>query len=51
MTPQRVDLRKHLERDVPLACAATRSRRRRNDVDEKDGCRNSAQEMTPQRLW
>ena len=32
------------ESDVPLACAATRSRGRRNDVDEEDGCRDSASE-------
>ena len=39
------------ESDVPLACAATPSRSRRNDVDEEDGCRDSASETTPQRLW
>ena len=38
------------ESDVPLACAATPSRSRRNDVDEEDGCRDSASETTPQRL-
>ena len=35
--------------DVLLACAATRSRSRRSDMDEKYSCRDSAQEMTPQR--
>ena len=39
------------ESDVPLACAATPSRSRRNDVNEEDGCRDSASETTPQRLW
>ena len=39
------------ESDVPQACAATPSRSRRNDVDEEDGCRDSASETTPQRLW
>ena len=39
------------ESDVPLACAATPSRSRRNDVDEEDSCRDSASETTPQRLW
>ena len=39
------------ESDVPLACAATPSQSRRNDVDEEDGCRDSASETTPQRLW
>ena len=39
------------ESDDPLACAATPSRSRRNDVDEEDGCRDSALETTPQRLW
>ena len=39
------------ESDVPLACAATLSRSRRNDVDEEDGCRDSVSETTPQRLW
>ena len=39
------------ESDVPLACAATPSRSRRNDVDEENGCRDSASETTPQRLW
>ena len=39
------------ESDVPQACAATPSQSRRNDVDEEDGCRNSASETTPQRLW
>ena len=38
------------ESDVPLACAATPSRSRRNDGDEEDGCRDSASETTPQRL-
>ena len=37
------------ESDVPLACAATPSRSRRNDTDESYGCRDSAKEMTPQR--
>ena len=37
--------------DVLLACAATRSWSRRNDREGKYGCRDSAQEMTPQRLW
>ena len=32
------------ESDVPLACAATPSRSRRNGVDEEDGCRDSASE-------
>ena len=36
------------ESDVPLACAATPSRK---DEDEEDGCRDSASETTPQRLW
>ena len=39
------------ESDVPQACAATPSQSRRNDVDEEDGCRDSASETTPQRLW
>ena len=30
------------ESDAPLACAVTPSRSRRNDVDEEDGCRDSA---------
>ena len=34
MTPQRLELKEHLECDVLLACAATRSRGRRSDVDE-----------------
>ena len=34
MTPQRLELQEHLECDALLACAATRSRSRRNDVDE-----------------
>ena len=34
MTPQRLELQEHLEWDVLLACAATRSRDRRSDVDE-----------------
>ena len=38
------------ESDVPLACAVTPSRSRRNDVDEEHG-RDSASETTPQRLW
>ena len=33
-----------LESDVPQACAATPSQSRRNDVDEEDGCRDSASE-------
>ena len=32
------------ESDVPLACATTQSRSRRNDVDEEDGCRDSVSE-------
>ena len=43
MTPQRLELQKHLECDVLLACAATRSRSRRSDMDVKYGCRDSAQ--------
>ena len=39
------------ESDVPQACAATPSQSRRNDMDEEDGCRDSASETTPQRLW
>ena len=42
MTPQRLELQKHLESDVLLACAATRSRSRRSDMDVKYGCRDSA---------
>ena len=34
MTPQRRELQEHLGCDVLLACAATRSRSRRSDVDE-----------------
>ena len=34
MTPQRLELQEHLECDVLLACAATRNRGRRSDVDE-----------------
>ena len=34
MTPQRLELQEHLEWDVLLACAATRSQGRRRDVDE-----------------
>ena len=30
------------ESDVPLACAVTPSRSRRNDTDESTGCRDSA---------
>ena len=37
------------ESDVPLACATTPSRSRRNDTDENYSCRNSTQEVTPQR--
>ena len=33
---------------VLLACAATRSRNRRNDREGKYGCRESTKEMTPQ---
>ena len=39
------------ESDVPQACAATPSQSRRNDMDEEEGCRDSASETTPQRLW
>ena len=34
MTPQRLELQEHLEYGALLACAATRSRGRRSDVDE-----------------
>ena len=34
-TPQRLELQKHLQCDVLLACAATRSRSRSNDKDDK----------------
>ena len=34
LTPQRRELQKHLECDVLLACAATRSRSRRSDLYE-----------------
>ena len=42
MTPQRLELQKHLECDVLLACAATRSQSHRSDKDAKYGCRDSA---------
>ena len=38
----RLDLQRHLESDVLLACAATRSRSHRSDVNESYGCRDSA---------
>ena len=41
VTPQRLELQKHLECDVLLACAATRSRSRRNDRERKYGFRDS----------
>ena len=34
MTPQRLELQEHLECDVLLACAVTRSQGHRSDVDE-----------------
>ena len=37
------------ESDVPLACAATPSRSRRNDVDEDTAAATARKKMTPQR--
>ena len=37
MTPQRLELQKHLESAILLACAATRSRSRRSDMEVKCG--------------
>ena len=37
------------ESDVPLACAATPSRSRRNDVDEDTAAATARKRMTPQR--
>ena len=47
--PRQRVMRKHQAGDVPLACAATPSRSRRNDTDKNCGCRDSALEVTPQR--
>ena len=38
------------ESDVPLACAATPSRSRRNDVDEDTAAATARKKMTSQRL-